>query len=164
MGGKSWEHVVRDCVEAHYHVERELSMRSKERLNLYLHCNEDPTFKQYLHGTLTQGTKLLFRFRSGNVALNGALAFSDEQHDLSCPCCGAHDESVLHALLECPQYAPARMCLLHEVQNVVGPDVMVQFQARSSFDQCVALLGMKFWGDKAGQVCEAVQRFLCKSW
>ena len=162
---KQYIQLIHDSVAAHEQYQRDMSMRSKPKLDLFLRANDNTEFKPYLRGPLTLGCRLMFRFRSGNIALNGPLAFSNREHDPSCPCCGAECESVVHCLIECPAYNETRCEFLSEVRRVVGEHAYQVFESSSSVDKAVCLLSHK-WCDESlrSEVCRLTKQFMCKVW
>ena len=101
-------------------------------------------FKPYLFGPLSFGSRLMFRFRSGNIALNGPMATSNRDRDPSCPCCGAECESVVHCLVQCPAYDQCRSAFESQLRHVVGDDEFQHFVSKSDVDRAVCMLSHKW--------------------
>ena len=122
-------------------------------------------FKRYLHGPLSLGSRLMFRFRSGNVALRGPMSLSDRTVSPACPCCGADEESVVHCLVQCPLYAPARAVCWSQLSQAVGDAVFASFLSASPSEQGVRLLSHRWWAPSIQpDVCGVVKQFLCDLW
>jgi len=162
---KQYAQLVKDSVAAHEHVARDVSMRGKPKLELFLQANESMEFKPYLFGPLSLGTCLMFRFRSGNIALNGPMALSNRALDPSCPCCGAECETVVHCLTQCPAYADVRSDFLSQLSRVVGGDDFQQFSSKSDVDKTICLLSPKWCPEcMRSEVCALVKQYMCKVW
>jgi hypothetical protein len=156
---------VKDRVYAHECLAWEMNMRGKEKLALYLDANEGMDFKDYLKGHLTLGTKLMFRLRSGNVALNGVLAMTDNQQVPSCPCCASDCEDVVHVLVNCPFYHSHRAHYLQCLRDVVGAAAFDAFNAKSDRNKCLCILSVKPWDElHRTLVCDLAKEFMCRVW
>jgi len=154
-----------DSVHAHLHLDWELGMRGKEKLQIYLQANEGIEFKPYLKGTLTVGKKLLFRFRSGNVGLNGTMSMTNREQDPSCPCCGSNCEDVVHAVVQCPHYQPHRTHFLHNLRTLVGEHTFTEFSTKCDLNKCMCILSPKWWNETCrDDVCCLAKEFLCNLW
>ena len=155
---------IKDRVFAHACLDWERSMRPKEKLRLYLEANEDMEFKPYLKGHLDMGTKLMFRFRSGNIALNGMMALNNNAQDPQCPCCGAATEDVIHALAECPLYLTHKMLFVSQVQSVVGESSPSLAHA-SHKDFALKVLSPSCWEEcHRASICHLAKEFMCRVW
>jgi len=156
---------VTDCVRAHLHLDWELGMRGKAKLQLYLQANEGIEFKPYLKGPLTTGKKLLFRFRSGNVGLNGNMAMTNREQDPSCPCCDNSCEDVVHAIIQCPHYQSHRTHFLHNLHTLIGDHTFAEFNTKSDMDKCLCILSPKWWNEAyRDDICCLAKEFLCNLW
>ena len=165
LADKQYDQLVKDSVAAHEHVARDISMRGKPKLELFLQANENMELKPYLSGPLSLGARLMFRFRSGNIALNGPMALSNRTLDPACPCCHAECESVTHCLVQCPAYDQFRADFMSHLRQVVGDVEFQRFMSGSDVDKTVNLLSPKWCPESMRfEVCTLVKQFMCKVW
>ena len=72
---------------------------NKNKLTIYKNFGKEVKFKRYLHGVSDEGTRLLFKLRSGIHGLNEESG-RHKGRDGKCRCnlCGEDCESVVHFL------------------------------------------------------------------
>ena len=61
-----------------------------------------------------------------------------------CPCCGLHEESEQHFLLECPEYSSGRQHMFAALA-AASPRALSLFQTLPAAQQCWQLLHFDFW-------------------
>ena len=61
-----------------------------------------------------------------------------------CPCCGLHEESEQHFLLECPEYSSGRRHMFAALA-AASPRALSLFQTLPAAQQCWQLLHFDFW-------------------
>jgi hypothetical protein len=153
---------VEDAVMAHESLHLDITMRTKPKLHLLAEANEGIDFKPYLRGRLDFGTKLLFRFRAGHVALNGVL---DNMADPSCPCCGSERETVAHTLIGCPTYQQHRQILFSELGSLLPNSSFTNFLSSSPEHQAMCIISGKYWPEQhRASICHMAKEFLCRMW
>ena len=97
-------------------------LNSKVNLSLYKSFCKEIEFKNYLQGVGDQGTRLMFKFRSGTNGLNEELGrHRGKNGDRQCKLCGDECESVVHVLWECPVY---RNTFMGELDKLLGGGVL----------------------------------------
>ena len=93
----------------------EKGLNSKVKLSLYRTFGKIVEFKKYLRGVSDAGTRLLFKFRSGELGRHRGREGRKE-----CLLCDAECESVSHVLWDCPAYASIRSAFMLELRRELG--------------------------------------------
>ncbi len=165
LSDERYAQLVKDTVAAHEHVARDISMRGKPKLELFLQANENMEFKPYLFGPTSFGTSLMFRFRSGNIALNGPMSLTNHAIDPTCPRCGDACESIVHCLIQCPAYDACRSYFMSQLSDVVGERGFQEFLSKRDVDQTVCLLSPRWCVESVqSAVCNLVKQYMCEVW
>ena len=121
---KQFSRAMRNLINVRVEAKAQLRMRQLSKLNLYaqLHKAErQPArpyqLKMYLRGLLSHAVALKFKLRAGVAELQlEASRRSDGGCSASCPVCPEPVESVVHFLVQCPQYSEERAQLwIHSV-------------------------------------------------
>ena len=110
--------------------------------------------------TLDSGCCLQFQVRAGTVLLRGkANKMPGRLHADSpaCPCCGAGEETVVHALLECPAYEEDRQRLL-QYFRLVHPRAWGRWTGRDPAGQAAWVLDDGVWGKGLSSEVVTLQR------
>jgi Reverse transcriptase (RNA-dependent DNA polymerase) len=159
---ESFVQAVKDSVLAHETMQCDMDMRTKPKLHLYSEANEGIGFKPYLHGKLDLGTKLMFKFRSGNIDINGVndTGASLRQH---CPCCNAECESITHALTECPFYQQHRTHFINGLRSFLPVQVVEHFLSKPLHEQAVSIISANQWPEQhQASVSRLAKEFMCR--
>jgi Reverse transcriptase (RNA-dependent DNA polymerase) len=165
MSVDAYRQHVKDVMIAHASLDWELNMRGKEHLHMYLQMNEGMDVKPYILGPLSTGQKVMFRMRSGNVALNGVRAKLDANVNPSCPYCDCPCEDVTHVVVSCPAYDGDRDALLCALKDVVDANTLDAFLAKSDDMKTMCLLSPKQWDVcYRDEVTKLMVDFLGKLW
>ena len=98
--------------------------------------------------------RLKMQFRSSTAAvahrkeLTSRAGRQVERESSQCPCCTHTDETCQHVVLECPEYHNRREQLKHAMVEVVGSEVVAEWEQMPSEQQYQTLLSDHFWGGK----------------
>ena len=148
-------------------------MREMSKLSLYaqLHAAERQAkrpykLKKYLSGCLSKAVALKFKLRAGVAELQQEAARRSEgQCPASCPVCPEPVESVVHFLVQCPQYNEERAGLWAALHGV-DPVAAAATQQLPVEQQAVALLADTMWpashttAASASSIRQVVQDFM----
>ena len=149
---KQFSRAMRNLINVRVEAKAQLRMRQLSKLNLYaqLHKAErQPArpyqLKMYLRGLLSHAVALKFKLRAGVAELQlEASRRSDGGCSASCPVCPEPVESVMHFLVQCPQYSEERAQLWDTLRDI-DPVEAAATQQLTEEQQAVALLADTMW-------------------
>ena len=120
----------------------------------------------YLRGLLSHAVALKFKLRAGVAELQlEASRRSDGGCSASCPVCPEPVESVVHFLVQCPQYSEERAQLWDTLRDI-DPVEAAATQQLTEEQQAVALLADTMWpavhedAASAASIRQVVQHFM----
>ena len=90
---------VEKCIIARESRRFEEGLNTKVKLDIYKWFGKSVEFRKYLHGACDEGSRLLFKFRSGTHGLNEELGrHRGREGKMECYLCGNECENVSHVM------------------------------------------------------------------
>ena len=145
---KSFLTCIQDLTKEREHKEYERGLNGKVKLQVYRLFSKCVEFKKYLHGVSDEGTRLMFKFRSGTHGLNEELGrHRGKEGKSQCTLCGCECESVTHVLWECSVYSNIRSNFMAKLNAILG-DKYSDFVALSNIEKTAFVLGSELWEEE----------------
>jgi hypothetical protein len=107
------------------------------------------TLPHYLNTAMHRGAQLKMLYRAGFAPVAHTASKKHKTSPACVFCGGCDDETATHFSLECPAFNSQRQPLLDDLTTLVGPAKYSAWAALSGGERLNALLGDKWWGDRA---------------
>ena len=111
-----------------------------------------------------QGSRLLFKFRSGTHGLNEELGrHRGREGKTECSLCGDDCEIVNHVLWECSAYSSTRASFMKKLQELLEDDYE-DFVSLENVEKSSYVLGSELWESKFNGLLALVKEYIVDRW